>query len=144
MKEPYERLVVTAMLLWDKHHDDYQNLRTGYEDLLMQRISLGIRPLHKIKKSALAEWIEIPFLEERTEKEAEEFLLDLTTSQIQCVIADITVLKSSYIWFTLKERIVDYAYEIYRFSHPKVALAVNPDGISSRYYGPSHYSGTDE
>ncbi len=141
MKVPYkERLEVEALLLWSKYHLDYQSLREDYEDLLMQKRVLGIRPLHKIKDSALAEWIEIPFLALSTEGEVAEFLSGCSAREIAYVISEIVVLRDSYIWHTLKTRIADYTYELYRYSCPKVVFAINPDGISNRYYGATRHS----
>lgn len=139
MKVPYERLIAEAMLLWDKNHGYYQNLREDYDSLLMQKRSLGIRPLHKIKNSVLADWTEIPFLAIHDEEEAERYLFSLSEREIRMVISEIVVLRDSYVWQTLKTRVIDFEYEILRYRCPKVAFAVNPDGISSRYYGPPRY-----
>lgn len=134
MKVPYERLMTEAMLLWEKHHDDYQSLREDYRNLLSQKRALGIRPLHKLKESELREWIEVPFLALHSRVEAEQYLSVLSEREIKNVISEIAVLRDSYIWNTLRARVIDFDYEIIKFMYPKATFAVDPDGISSRYY----------
>ncbi len=146
MKVPYERLMTEAMLLWEKHHGDYQSLREDYRELLLQKRALGIRPLHKLKESELREWIEVPFLALHSRAEAEQYLSVLSEREIKNVISVIAVLRDSYIWNTLKARVIDFEYEIIKFMHPKATFAVDPDGISSRYYSNSttNYGGPNK
>ncbi len=143
MRQAYE-LIDSVLSLWTKTHDDYQNLPKEYESLLIEKRSLGLRPIHAIRQSVLEEWPAIPLLEMSSEEEVEDFLVELAGEELEELILDITTFRHSYIYKTMKARITDFKYEIRRFYCPRTALSVNPDCRHSSYCGPVRYGMYDD
>ncbi len=143
MRQAYE-LIDSVMSLWAKTHNDYQKLPAEYEYLLIEKRSLGLRPVHAIRQSMLEEWPTIPLLDMTSEEEVEDYLVDLTGEELEELIIDITTFRHSYIYKTMKARITDFKYEIRRFYCPRTTLSVNPDCRHSSYCGPVRYGMYDD
>lgn len=143
MRKSYE-LIDTVMALWAKTHNDYQNLLSRYEYLLIEKRSLGLRPIHAIRQSVLEEWPIIPLLNMSSEEEVEDCLVEMTRQELEELIIDITTFRHSYVYHTIKARITDFKYEIRRFYCPKTALSVDPDCRHSSYCGPVRYGLSDD
>ena len=102
-----------AYALWEKHRNDYDELIAEYQDLLQQKIDLGINPLEKIREGRFKEEApNIGLFTLQYESEAEKYLNSLDTSGLLQTILDIETYLKSAIRVTLQGKIYDFKYQI--------------------------------
>ena len=120
MSVPYNHEAVERLMdMWKKYHHDYVSLIPHYRELIGQKRILGIA-LNKIKESELKEFPVIPFLGIKTEKEAKEFVYDMTQRQVMALIGRIDIMvNNDYVWRRLTSWCKDAECQIRRYSMPK-------------------------
>ena len=124
---PRDELVRQAMTLRDVHGATWATNIATYETLLEIKRSKGIYPLNMIKKSELTQYPKIHFMEIKDKKSAEEYLRTMNVEQIFHLISDIETALDSYIYITVRNRIMDYRAEIKRQENGVNIYAVDPD-----------------
>ena len=128
----YNEIFNHVMYLWGRYSEEYRTIRGKYQDLLAQKIALDIKPLHKICLDDLELFPEIEFFKITDAADAEEYLIELDQRELERLNTDIDLYVDGYILRTLRNKIVDYEYELRRRNSPKQPLAMNPDACSSR------------
>ena len=115
------------MRLWGLYGEEYRNILKEYESLLQQKRDLKISPIGKIKDSSLREFPIINFLYLDDEIKAEEYLLNLTESQLKDLMADIDLYVDGKLRRDLLARITDYKQQIRLKKNGKSMYAINPE-----------------
>lgn len=124
---PRDELVRQAIALWSVHSATWVTNVSTYESLLEIKRTKGIYPLNMIKKTELAQYPKISFMEIKTEDEAREYLLTMNAEQIFRLIGDIETALNGYIYVTIRNKIMDYRAEIKRKENGVNIYAVDPD-----------------
>ena len=123
----YNQIFERTMRLWGLYGEEYRNILKDYESLLQEKREKRIRPFHKIKESSLREFPIINFLYLDDEEKAEEYLLNLTESQLKDLMADIDLYVDGKLRRDLLARITDYKQQIRLKKNGKSMYAIDPD-----------------
>jgi hypothetical protein len=126
-KDRYCQIFERTMRLWGMYGEEYRNILKEYESLLQQKRDLKVKPIGKIKDSSLREFPIINFLYLDDEKKAEEYLLNLTESQLKDLMADIDLYVDGKLRRDLLARITDYKQQIRLKKNGKSMYAIDPD-----------------
>ena len=108
----YNQIFERTMRLWGFYSEEYRNILKEYESLLQEKRDLNISPINKIRDSSLREFPIINFLYLDDERKAEEYLLNLTESQLKDLMADIDLYVDGKLRRDLLARITDYKQQI--------------------------------
>ncbi len=133
-----QELIEKAIVLWRRHGSDYRTLLKEYHNLLEQKrkmIKSGemrrIR-LDTIKKSDLALYPEIEFLDYSDEIEAKHYISLLDNHEIVYNINLVKSFAESALTKTLKARVYDYDYQIRHCKDRKSIYGINPEACSGK------------
>ena len=118
--------------VWVYYGDEYRTILSEYETLLTEKRNLKIVPLCPIKMSTLQEFPDIAFLDIADEKEALEYLLKLTLSDLVKLDTVLDLYLDSFILITLRNRIADFKYAIRNHNCPKTPYGLDPDNCVSK------------
>lgn len=124
---PREELVRQALALWSIHSATWVTNVATYKALLEVKRAKGLYPLNAIKKSELAQYPKIEFMQIKDEKKAREYLLSMNTEQIFRLVSDIETALNSYIYITIRNKIMDYRAEIKRQENGVNIYAIDPN-----------------
>ena len=123
----YNQIFERTMRLWGFYSEEYRNILKEYESLLQEKRELNVTPINKIKDSSLREFPIINFLYLDDERKAEEYLLNLTESQLKDLMADIDLYVDGKLRRDLLARITDYKQQIRLKKNGKSMYAMDPD-----------------
>ena len=122
-RDDYARRLLS---LWASCSRTYRNISREYDELLAQKRVLGIK-LCKIPTSVLREYPYIPFLEQSNEKEAVEFLKELSIDKMKEIDGEIDMLINyNYTYRTLRDWVYQARYQIEHKGERSV-FGINPD-----------------
>lgn len=142
-KNHYAKIFEETMNLWEKYGEEYRTILKEYHTLLEEKRRLNIRPLNKIKESAIREFPVISLLYFDDYRSAEEYLLSLTSLQLMEVMADVVLYSDSKLRRDLLAHNFDYRYEIRTRNVRKSKYAMNPDACGSGRRDSHHRIGQD-
>ena len=128
----YNQMFNRVMRLWEQYAYEYRTILGKYDELLIRKTALNIKPLNKISLADLELFPTIEFFEVTNLDEAEDFLLDLTERELERLNIDIDLYLDGYILRTLRNRIIDYDYELKRYEYPRRPFAMDPDACGAR------------
>lgn len=128
--EAYCDLFDETLFLWGKYSKEYCSILEEYLELLEEKRRKKL-PLNKIKVSSLMEFPVITFLCIDNRDDAEEYLLNLTTSKLRDVYAQITNYASSKLRADLIAKIHDYRTQLYLKTVKKSLYAMDPNACGS-------------
>lgn len=130
-KNHYAKIFEETMNLWGKYGEEYRTILKEYHTLLEEKRRLNIRPLNKIKESAIREFPVISLLYFDDYRSAEEYLLSLTSLQLMEVMTDVVLYSDSKLRRDLLAHNFDYRYEIRTRNVRKSKYAMSPDACGS-------------
>ena len=142
-KNHYAKIFEETMHLWEKYREEYRTILKEYHTLLEEKRRLNIRPLNKIKESAIREFPVISLLYFDDYRSAEEYLLSLTSLQLMEVMADVVLYSDSKLRRDLLAHNFDYRYEIRTRNVRKSKYATSPDACGSGRRDSHHRIGQD-
>ena len=105
-------LVRDLMEMWGLYGFEHRTMLQRYHELIELREQMGIKPLLRVKQAILKDFPENGFLDRKTKEEAEEFLSDLTMSEMKYLLRLIDDYVYSMPRRTIKGRIEDFEYEL--------------------------------
>ena len=114
-----QELQQKALKAWKTYAEEYRNLVPKYQSLLskkrwlkMNERGYGNMPIRRLNKSVLEEFVQIPFFDIKSEKDAVDFVHGLEYGELNNFVATIYAALDDHSYRTIKSRISDYEHEI--------------------------------
>lgn len=128
-----------AMGLWERYTVEYRMILDEYRFYLRIKRELGITPVNRLSKIELEDFPDIVFLGFHRQIDAEEYLEDLSPSQIETLIKYISVnyIDNGLIQ-NLRTRISDYKRQIAYSDVPCSKFGFDPDKCTSGSHTRQH------
>lgn len=129
----------TAMGLWGRYSLEYRMILDEYRFYLRIKKELGITPVNRLSKLELEDFPDIYFLGLHRQIDAEEYLEDLSPTQIKTLIRHIGVnyIDNGLIQ-NLRTRISDYKRQIAYSDVPCSKFGYDPDKCTSGSHTRQH------
>ena len=105
--------------LWTTYNENYRTLRERYEALLKKKRELKIQPLDRVPAAVFKEWPEIDFLEIDSDIDVIRHIKTMTEKEIRQTISKIETLPFDFNYTTLRDRVIQFEYEIEHFGRRK-------------------------
>lgn len=128
-----QELKAQAMKFWRIYAEDYRNVIPRYKALLKKRREMkksvyGCTKLrvNKVKKFIIDDFKKVPFFEIESEKDALEYLDELTISQLNSLLYYIDAAVHSCEYKTIKNRIIDFEKDVRYYSGRKCSFGYDP------------------
>lgn len=124
----YMKLVRRAMELWDLYGEKFRNGVDDYYQLLQQKRELRIYPLQVLYGKVLKAFPKEPFLSIDGRAKAEEYLSELSDSEIQWLNDRIEyIVEHDYAYRCVMTKIFEYRYQIRHHDDRKIEFGVDPN-----------------